>query len=465
MGFNIPNYATAVAAGVGDQAEPDSVDFQILGNPANGLVYDATSFSNNGVVAPEGTISNNVTVAPYKVFINGSYVVKNSSTTLSLGEGSASPRFDLVVIKAASPSAPDYIAGTPDGANPTFPAIAAGDIVLAAVYRAGSGTTGYVSQAKIIDKRLFVNSNQVWYKDSSPLVNTADAAHAKIGDLWMDTSASGAGQSMLWVKQGSSSWKNLAEYTAPSSSNTANTLVLRNASGNFSAGTVTASTFSGPLLGNVTGDVTGNVTGNLSGNAATATSSTYLQGFAPSTVGTIVGDTSIAQRSASGQLKSSWFEANVDSAHFYSTTSYTNFGQYCFRVLNSSTVYSQAISSGRAVLVNSNGTLGTSVSTVRVKENIKPLSADIDKILKIEPVTFFYKKNALEPDAARTLQVGVIAEQVSELGFEELLYRDPQGNVDGFAYEKLAVYLLKVVKSQKEQIDDLSARLTVLEGK
>jgi hypothetical protein len=48
---------------------------------------------------------------------------------------------------------------------------------------------------------------------------------------------------------------------AATPSNTPNTVVLRDASGNFAAGTITAS-----LSGNVTGDLTGNVTGNVSGN-------------------------------------------------------------------------------------------------------------------------------------------------------------------------------------------------------
>ena len=49
-------------------------------------------------------------------------------------------------------------------------------------------------------------------------------------------------------------------------SNTVNTLVKRDATGNFSAGNITAS-----LTGNVTGNVVGNVTGNLAGNASTTT--------------------------------------------------------------------------------------------------------------------------------------------------------------------------------------------------
>ena len=50
--------------------------------------------------------------------------------------------------------------------------------------------------------------------------------------------------------------------TDATSANTAGTIVARDGSGNFSAGTVTA---------NLTGNVTGNVTGNLTGNASTAT--------------------------------------------------------------------------------------------------------------------------------------------------------------------------------------------------
>ena len=59
--------------------------------------------------------------------------------------------------------------------------------------------------------------------------------------------------------------------------NTASTIVARDASGNFSAGTVTA-TFSGNITGNVTGNLTGNVTGNVSGNAGTVTNGVYTSG-------------------------------------------------------------------------------------------------------------------------------------------------------------------------------------------
>lgn len=56
---------------------------------------------------------------------------------------------------------------------------------------------------------------------------------------------------------------------AATNANTASTIVKRDASGNFSAGTVTAA-----LAGNVTGNVTGDVTGNASTATALATART-----------------------------------------------------------------------------------------------------------------------------------------------------------------------------------------------
>jgi hypothetical protein len=61
--------------------------------------------------------------------------------------------------------------------------------------------------------------------------------------------------------------------TTASASNGASTIVARDASGNFAAGTITAG-----LTGNVTGNVTGNLTGTATNatNAVTATNATNL---------------------------------------------------------------------------------------------------------------------------------------------------------------------------------------------
>jgi hypothetical protein len=67
-----------------------------------------------------------------------------------------------------------------------------------------------------------------------------------VGDLFVSSTApSATGQSQAYVKVGASSWINIPQYIATTSANTPDTVVYRDASGNFAAGTVTATTFSG----------------------------------------------------------------------------------------------------------------------------------------------------------------------------------------------------------------------------
>jgi hypothetical protein len=58
--------------------------------------------------------------------------------------------------------------------------------------------------------------------------------------------------------------------TTATNANTASAIVARDASGNFTAGTISAN-LTGNVTGNLTGNVTGNVTGAVTGNADTAT--------------------------------------------------------------------------------------------------------------------------------------------------------------------------------------------------
>jgi len=90
---------------------------------------------------------------------------------------------------------------------------------------------------------------------------------------------------------------------AATNSNTVNTIVKRDASGNFSAGTITA---------NLTGNVTGNVTGSLTGNASTATTATTA-----TTAGNITATsnstlTSISTLSAVGTITSGTISVTTD---------------------------------------------------------------------------------------------------------------------------------------------------------
>ena len=115
---------------------------------------------------------------------------------------------------------------------------------------------------------------------------------------------------------------------------------------------------------------------------------------------------------------------------------------------------------GRAMFVNSAGLYGIGSSSRRFKENIVDAEIDTDAVLDIKVRKFNYKKSF---DEAMPESIGVIAEELEELGFSDFLFYNEDGEVDGVAYEKLALALIPVLKKQQAQIDSVVARLDELE--
>ena len=60
-------------------------------------------------------------------------------------------------------------------------------------------------------------------------------------------------------------------------------------------------------------------------------------------------------------------------------------------------IFGQSSPGGVAVFVNSDGKLGTNVSSQRFKDEIKPMDKASEAILALKPVTFRYKQE-LDPD-------------------------------------------------------------------
>jgi hypothetical protein len=115
---------------------------------------------------------------------------------------------------------------------------------------------------------------------------------------------------------------------------------------------------------------------------------------------------------------------------------------------------------GRAMFVASNGLFGIGASSRRFKENIIDAGLDVDAVLQMAVRRFNYKKSF---DEAQPEDIGVIAEELVELGLTDFVYFDGEGIPDGVAYEKLALAVLEVVKVQQERLDLLEARIVKLE--
>jgi hypothetical protein len=109
------------------------------------------------------------------------------------------------------------------------------------------------------------------------------------------------------------------------------------------------------------------------------------------------------------------------------------------------------------VIIDNNGVLyrETFPSSRRYKENIRNINTDPEKILELQTVRFKWKESGKE-------DVGLIAEDV-ERAVPDLVIHDDQGRPNGGRYDKLALYLLQVVKEQHENLNDLKTENQQLE--
>jgi hypothetical protein len=101
-------------------------------------------------------------------------------------------------------------------------------------------------------------------------------------------------------------------------------------------------------------------------------------------------------------------------------------------------IFGQPIDPATATLVavDSNGKLGTMLSSRRFKQDIKPMDKASEAILVLNPVTFHYKS-----DAKSTPCFGLIAEEVVQVN-PDLVLRDKNGEVLTVRYDAVNAMLL-----------------------
>jgi len=116
-------------------------------------------------------------------------------------------------------------------------------------------------------------------------------------------------------------------------------------------------------------------------------------------------------------------------------------------------IWRATVPTGVGVVVDSNGQLGTVVSSQRFKDSIKPMDKASEVILALKPVTFRYKK---ELDPERIPQFGLVAEDVEKVN-PDLVARDEQGKPYTVRYDAVNAMLLNEFLKQHHQLQDLKA--------
>ncbi|MCI0467122.1 MAG: tail fiber domain-containing protein [Beijerinckiaceae bacterium] len=118
-------------------------------------------------------------------------------------------------------------------------------------------------------------------------------------------------------------------------------------------------------------------------------------------------------------------------------------------------IHGSVVPGGVGVFVLPNGQLGTSVSSARFKEAIKPMDKLSEAILALKPVTFRYKR-ALDPEGIP--QFGLVAEEVEKVN-PGLVARDTQGKINSVRYEAVNAMLLNEFLKEHRKVKELETAL------
>jgi len=108
------------------------------------------------------------------------------------------------------------------------------------------------------------------------------------------------------------------------------------------------------------------------------------------------------------------------------------------------------VAGGVGVIVDTNGQLGTVVSSKRFKDGIKSMDKASEAILALKPVTFRYK-HELDPEGVP--QFGLVAEDVEKVN-PDLVARDDEGKPYTVRYEAVNAMLLNEFLKEHRKVQE-----------
>jgi len=253
------------------------------------------------------------------------------------------------------------------------------------------------------------------------------ALGSSLNTLTMNTSGTGLSGSTTYNGSGASTFTVTSNAT---SANTASAIVARDASGNFIAGTITASL---------------NGTASNANTLDSIDSTSFLRSDA-------------ADQKTSGNLRfNDSIQLNFgtgDDAEMFCD------GSNLYLDLNSSGVTSWIVRDGttnKFTFARSTGTFTatgdiSSSSDVRLKTNIKTLTNSLEKILSIRGVEY----DRIDLDGKH--QIGVIAQEIEEIA-PELVSEDENG-FKSVSYGNITALLIEAVKELSAKVKELESKIS-----
>ena len=100
-----------------------------------------------------------------------------------------------------------------------------------------------------------------------------------------------------------------------------------------------------------------------------------------------------------------------------------------------------------------------SICAARFKTNIRPFLSGVEEILKINSVRY----NPIETPHAND-QVGFIAEQIDEIGLNEFVAYDSDGNPLSVSYDRMTALLVNAIKELSVENESLKAEIIAIKA-
>jgi hypothetical protein len=116
-------------------------------------------------------------------------------------------------------------------------------------------------------------------------------------------------------------------------------------------------------------------------------------------------------------------------------------------------IFGETSPGGIGVFINADGKLGTTTSSRRFKEEIKPMEQASEALFALKPVTFRYKKG-IDPQGIP--QFGLVAEDVEAVN-PDLVVRDKEGKLNTVRYEAVNAMLLNEFLKEHRKVQELEA--------
>jgi hypothetical protein len=112
-------------------------------------------------------------------------------------------------------------------------------------------------------------------------------------------------------------------------------------------------------------------------------------------------------------------------------------------------IFGATVTEGVGVIVDTDGHLGTAVSSGRFKDDIQPMNKLSQAILSLKPVTFHYKNSKIDIP-----QFGLIAEDVAKVN-PDLVVRDKNGEIYTVRYDAVNAMLLNEFLKEHHKVQKL----------